>query len=114
MSSPLKVALFSFAGAVAIHVSLVACSSGGHGLGASPEGTAHAEPPTGSAAACAQWEVKAFMPSKFEFESIPTVDSSGKPSTISLPVAQQLTLPAGWEPFAGEGYGSVLARHCVE
>lgn len=116
MSSPIRVTLFSLLGACAIHVAFVACSSTSKvtSSGAPGEGTAHAEPTSPAAAPCARWQVKAFMPTGFSFKSVPITESDGSRSTISLPSATPLDLPEGWEPFAAEGYGAVIARHCAE
>lgn len=119
---PLLVALFSLVGAASVNAALLACSSpgsrAGGAAGLAPEKTAEAQEcqpaPAAAAPRCAAWEVKAFLPARFAFATVPMVNSDGKRDAISLPVAEGLTLPDGWEPFAAEGYGAITARHCLD
>ena len=35
-------------------------------------------------------------------------------SNIILPAAAAFDLPEEWEPFAGDQYGSTIARRCIK
>lgn len=44
----------------------------------------------------------------------PGSEIDGKTSNIDIPTFEATTLPEGWEPIGGEGYGAIIARHCVK
>ena len=115
MKRRLPLVLGSLAGAAAIHVALVACSSTTIVKSVGQDGDANAQTsPTGTGAAtasCSQWQVQSFLPSTFTFK---TVSRGGTDNgTIDLPYFDAFTLPAGWEPIGAGDYGAVTARKCV-
>jgi hypothetical protein len=108
MSSRFQVGLFSLAGALAIHL---ACSASG----TSPASFAHADTPGAPAApACTKWEVQAFQPSTIAATTVSYTDAQGKPQTASFRTFPTLSLADGWEPYASDLFGSVIARHCAQ
>jgi hypothetical protein len=115
MSPRIKVGLFSLAGALAIHVALVACSSNTTRFTTAPEGAARADTPGATAAPCAQWEVQPFAPKSISWTPLSYTDSQGKPQQTSFrSYPSPLQLPQGWEPFGSDIDGSVFARHCIQ
>ncbi len=108
-----RLALASVCGAFVIHVVLVACSSGSGGVASAPEGTANADTPA-PAAACSRWEVQPFQPQSISSSELTFTDPKGNPETVSFRTYPAIQLPAGWEPFASDLFGSVIARHCIQ
>jgi hypothetical protein len=110
MSPRFQVGLFSLAGALAIHL---ACSASG----SSPVSSANADTPAGGASAappCTHWQAQPFPPKSFSFDSLAYTDYQGKPQTMAFRLFPALDLPDGWEPFALDLDGAVVARHCVQ
>lgn len=114
MFSRSKFVTMSLFGATAIHVALAACTT--TTFVQAPERDARADgtaPSLGSTPPCTQWEVKAFLPKGYAFSSMSYKDTDGATKTVSIPSFDAFTLPADWEPMNGEGYGAIIARHCV-
>lgn len=116
MLSRLRFVLGVLVGTSLVHLVLVACTTTNYV--SAPERNAKAEPTSSSgslgAAACAQWETKAFLPKSYAFTSLVVKEVDGKTSSIAIPTFEATTLPEGWEPISGEGYGAIIARHCVK
>ncbi|MBS2018085.1 MAG: hypothetical protein JST00_34750 [Deltaproteobacteria bacterium] len=115
MFSRLRFVLGVLVGTCIVHVALVACTTTSYVT--APERAAKAEPsaPTGGLGTpCTQWEAKAFLPKSYAFTKLVVKEVDGKSSNIDIPTFEATTLPEGWEPIGGEGYGSIIARHCVK
>ncbi len=102
---------YALFGALLIHVTLVACSSSPQ-FGQGPERAANAK--AAGASTCQQWEVKPFYAQSYVNAEISYPGPEGKPVNVSRPGFEAFALPAGWEPFGGESFGAVLARHCAK
>lgn len=115
MWSRIRFVLFVLLGTSLVHVVLVACTTTQYVSG--PERTAKADPASSGglgAPACTQWEAKAFLPKSYAFTKLVVKEIDGKTSNIDIPTFEATTLPEGWEPIGGEGYGAIIARHCVK
>jgi hypothetical protein len=108
----LRIAALSLLGAVLVHVALVACTHTTTFLDAERDANAQAFP--GAATPCTQWEIKAFLASKYTETPMTYKNTDGTTGTIDVRLMDATKLPAGWEPFAGEAAYSVIARHCVQ
>lgn len=107
----LRLAAWSLAGAAAVQVVLIACAHGGVFLDAERDASAQSFP---ASKPCARWEAKVFLPTTYTNHTIPYTDPSGNTETLTFRLMDTVTLPDGWEPFAGEGALAIIARRCAE
>ena len=112
-SARFRIVTASVLGALAIHLTFTACAQrAGPDGSTAGGGTAHAQTP--SAPPCAQWNVQAFTPKTFQLVEMTLTDSDGVPFETSFWQAGAFDLPEGYEPFAGDSFGSISARRCIK
>ncbi len=106
-------------GGLAIHLVLIACSSGVGVMGITKDATTGNTPGLDSAhaqetiAKCTQWEVKAAAPSSpLRLESV----RGGTPNMVENVVFDIAVVEAGWEPISSYGTLNtvVLLRRCAK
>ncbi|MGK4008600.1 hypothetical protein WMF31_38685 [Sorangium sp. So ce1036] len=55
------------------------------------------------------------MPKSYAQATIPYPNPDSPPDNVVVrPVVEAFDLPEGWEPFAGDSFGSILARQCIK